>query len=81
MFAASLARTRIHTSAARDRASGEPTRHEWIRELALVLAGLLVYFGVRAATTDEAGPARPTRAPSSISSRRSGSRARATCSA
>jgi membrane-associated phospholipid phosphatase len=35
----------------------EPTRHEWVRELVLVLAGLLVYFGVRAATTGKAGPA------------------------
>ena len=42
---------------ARERTSGEPTRHEWIREIGLVLAGLLVYFGVRAATTDDAGPA------------------------
>ena len=39
----------------RARATGEPTRHEWIRELGLVLAGLLVYFGVRAATSDDAG--------------------------
>jgi hypothetical protein len=33
----------------------EPTRHEWVREIGLVLAGLLVYFGVRAATDDDAG--------------------------
>jgi hypothetical protein len=39
------------------RTAGEPTRHEWGRELALVLAGLLVYFGVRAATSDDAGTA------------------------
>ena len=32
-----------------------PTRHEWVREILLVLAGLLVYFGVRAATDDKAG--------------------------
>ena len=43
--------------AGRSRANAEPTRHEWIRELGLVLVGLLVYFGVRAATSDEAGPA------------------------
>ena len=48
---------RQHDPEARERTSGEPTRHEWIREIALVLAGLLVYFGVRAATTDDAGPA------------------------
>jgi hypothetical protein len=41
----------------RESATGEPTRHEWARELSLVLAGLLVYFGVRAATDDDAGPA------------------------
>jgi hypothetical protein len=39
------------------RTTAEPTRHDWIRELLLVLAGLLVYFGVRAATDDDAGPA------------------------
>jgi membrane-associated phospholipid phosphatase len=39
------------------RLAGEPTRNEWVREIALVLAGLLVYFGVRAATDDDAGPA------------------------
>jgi len=48
---------RQHDSEARERTVGEPTRHEWIREIGLVLAGLLVYFGVRAATTDDAGPA------------------------
>ena len=52
-----LSHVRQHDPEARERTSGEPTRHEWIREIALVLAGLLVYFGVRAATTDEAGPA------------------------
>jgi hypothetical protein len=40
----------------RRRVSGEPAGREWTRELLLVLAGLLVYFGVRAATDDDAGP-------------------------
>ena len=40
----------------RGRVSGEPTGREWMRELLLVLAGLLVYFGVRAAIDDDAGP-------------------------
>jgi membrane-associated phospholipid phosphatase len=52
-----LSHARHPQSQARDRATREPTPHEWIRELALVLAGLLVYFGVRAATSDDAGPA------------------------
>jgi hypothetical protein len=50
-----LSHTRHPHSLGRARASGEPTRHEWARELGLVLAGLLVYFGVRAATDDDAG--------------------------
>jgi membrane-associated phospholipid phosphatase len=52
-----LSHTRQRNSEARERTTGEPTPHEWIREIGLVLAGLLVYFGVRAATTDDAGPA------------------------
>jgi hypothetical protein len=52
-----LSHIRQHDSEARERTSGEPTRLEWIREIGLVLAGLLVYFGVRAATSDDAGPA------------------------
>ena len=59
----------------------EPTRHEWVSELLLVLAGLLVYFGVRAATDDDAASPRRTPARSSTSSTRSGSRASATCRA
>jgi PAP2 superfamily protein len=38
----------------RARVAGAPTPHEWIRELGLVLVGLLVYFGVRAATRNSA---------------------------
>jgi hypothetical protein len=34
-----------------------PARYDWVPELLLVLAGLLVYFGVRAATDDAAGVA------------------------
>jgi membrane-associated phospholipid phosphatase len=49
-----LSHTRHPRSGGRARMAGEPTRHEWARELALVLAGLLVYFGVRAATSDDA---------------------------
>jgi membrane-associated phospholipid phosphatase len=41
----------------RHRTTEVPTGHEWVREIVLVLAGLLVYFGVRAATDDDAGPA------------------------
>jgi membrane-associated phospholipid phosphatase len=52
-----LSHPRHPRSQAREGAAREPTPHEWLRELALVLAGLLVYFGVRAATSDEAGPA------------------------
>jgi hypothetical protein len=52
-----LSQTRHPHFTGRARVTGEPTRHEWIRELLLVLAGLLVYFGVRAATSHEAGPA------------------------
>ena len=52
-----LSHARQPQAQARDRATREPTPHEWVRELALVLAGLLVYFGVRAATSDDAGPA------------------------
>ena len=37
--------------------TGAPTRRQWIRELELVLAGLLVYFGVRAATSGQASVA------------------------
>jgi membrane-associated phospholipid phosphatase len=46
-----------HLPARRRRSGDEPTRHEWVRELLLVVAGLLVYFGVRAATDDKAGVA------------------------
>ncbi len=46
-----------HRSHRRMRAAGAPTRHEWIRELGLVLLGLLVYFGVRAATRNSAAEA------------------------
>jgi hypothetical protein len=40
-------------AAARAGTTRRPTRREWVRELALVFAGLLVYFGVRAATSDD----------------------------
>jgi membrane-associated phospholipid phosphatase len=49
-----LAHTRHPRTAGRTQATDGPTRHQWIRELELVLAGLLVYFGVRAATTNQA---------------------------
>jgi PAP2 superfamily len=47
-----LEHTRHPRSAGRTHTTEGPTRHQWIRELELVLAGLLVYFGVRAATID-----------------------------
>jgi membrane-associated phospholipid phosphatase len=40
-------------AAARAGTTRRPTRREWVREIALVFAGLLVYFGVRAATSDD----------------------------
>jgi len=49
-----LAHTRHPHAAGRAHTTGEPTRRQWIRELELVLAGLLVYFGVRAATSGQA---------------------------
>jgi hypothetical protein len=52
-----LSHARHPRSGGRARMAGEPTRHEWVRELVLVLAGLLVYFGVRAATSDDAANA------------------------
>ena len=45
---------RGHVPANRMRISGEPSGLEWVREIGLVVAGLLVYFGVRAATSDDA---------------------------
>jgi hypothetical protein len=49
-----LAHTRHPHSSRHVETTGGPTRRQWIRELELVLAGLLVYFGVRAATSDQA---------------------------
>ena len=47
-----ISQTRHPDRAGRTRATGGRTRHEWIRELELIAVGLLVYFGVRAATID-----------------------------
>ena len=52
-----LAHTRQPRAAGRAHTIGEPTRRQWIRELELVLAGLIVYFGVRAATSGQASVA------------------------
>jgi hypothetical protein len=50
-----LSQIRHPHRAGRIRTTGEPTRHEWVRELELIAAGLLVYFGVRAVANDRAG--------------------------
>jgi membrane-associated phospholipid phosphatase len=49
-----LAHTRHSRSPGRVHTTEGPTRHQWIRELELIFAGLLVYFGVRAATSSQA---------------------------
>jgi membrane-associated phospholipid phosphatase len=49
-----LAHTRHPRSTGRVHTAEGPTRHQWIRELELIFAGLLVYFGVRAATSGQA---------------------------
>jgi hypothetical protein len=52
-----LSQIRHPARAVRTRRSDAPTRHEWVRELELIAAGLLAYFGVRAVTIDRAGAA------------------------
>jgi preprotein translocase subunit Sss1 len=53
-----LSQIRHPARALRTRRTDKPARHEWVRELELIAAGLLVYFGVRAVTIDRAAAAR-----------------------
>ena len=45
---------RGHVPPGHRRSGEEPSGLEWAREVGLVVTGLLVYFGVRAATSDDA---------------------------